>query len=363
MLKIFKMIFDDHDSNVRGKVIAAYGFLFILNIGGWAVALIVFRHNPALLGFCALAYAFGLRHAVDADHIAAIDSVTRKMMQEKKRPAMVGFFFSMGHALVLVIATAAIAFTAATINRRFAALNDTASVIGTVVSASFLFAMAAMNLTIARSVYSTFRSARRTGQYVEDDFDILLNKRGFMSRLLRPLFRLVTRSWQMLIVGFLFGLGFDTATEVSLLGMGAAEAVKGTSVWAIMMLPALFAAGMSFVDTTDGILMLGAYGWAFVKPIRKLYYNLTITVVSVVVAVVVGTVETLGLLANELNLTGSFWRAIGSASDRYFGVIGFLIIGIFVLSWVVSTVVYRLKRFDELEITIASLKPSVSSQS
>jgi high-affinity nickel-transport protein len=362
MLKTFKTIFDDHGTDVRSKVIAAYGFLLILNIGGWAVALIAFRHNTALLGFCMLAYAFGLRHAVDADHIAAIDSVTRKLMQEKKRPAMVGFFFSMGHSLVLVIATAAIALTAATINQRFAHVNDTAGVIGTVVSASFLFAMAAMNLTIARSVYLTFRAARQTGQYEDDDFDILLNKRGLMSRLLRPLFRLVTRSWQMLIVGFLFGLGFDTATEVSLLGMGGAEAVKGVSVWAIMMLPALFAAGMSFVDTTDGILMLGAYGWAFVKPIRKLYYNLTITVVSVIVAVVVGSVETLGLLANELNLTGSFWRIVGFASDRYFGVIGFLIIGIFILSWAVSTLVYRLKRFDELEIAISSMKPAVSSE-
>ncbi|MBW4034239.1 MAG: HoxN/HupN/NixA family nickel/cobalt transporter [Proteobacteria bacterium] len=352
MLRALKAVFDDRSDNIRGKIIASYAFLIALNIGAWASALLMFRHNTVLLGFSALAYAFGLRHAVDADHIAAIDSVTRKLMQDKQRPAMVGFFFSMGHSMVLVIATAAIALTAMTIDHRFTMLNSAAGIIGTLISAVFLFSMAAMNLVIARSVYATFRTARRTGRYADDDFDILLNKRGFMSRLLRPLFRLVTRSWQMLLVGLLFGLGFDTATEVSLLGMGGAEAVKGVSVWAIMMLPMLFAAGMSLVDTTDGILMLGAYGWAFVKPIRKLYYNLTITVVSVIVAVIVGSVETLGLIANEFSLHGLFWRTIGAANDRYFGMIGFLIIGIFVASWLVSTLVYRLKRLDEVEIAL-----------
>lgn len=354
MLRAFSAVLNGQSAHFRGKIITSYLFLLALNLGAWAAALIAFRHNTVLLGFSALAYAFGLRHAVDADHIAAIDSVTRKLMHEKKRPAMVGFFFSMGHSTVLMIATAAIALTAVTIDSKFKAFNDAAGIIGTAVSALFLFTMAAMNVVIARAVYLTFRQARRTGHLANDDFDILLNKRGLMSRILRPLFCLVTESWHMMLVGFLFGLGFDTATEVSLLSMGGVEAVKGVSVWTIMMLPVLFAAGMSLVDTTDGILMLGAYGWAFVKPVRKLYYNLTITVVSVIVAVVVGTVETLGLLSNELGLQGPLWRFVGAANDKYFGMIGFLIIGIFLASWLVSTLVYRLKRYDDLEISLDS---------
>lgn len=357
MRRVIKSLLNAQNRDIRGKVIVTYGFLIGLNVVAWVGALLAFRHNAALLGFSALAYAFGLRHAVDADHIAAIDTVTRKLMQDRQRPAMVGFFFSMGHSLVLMIATAAIALTAITIDTRFNSFNDTAGTIGTLVSASFLFAMATMNLIIARAVYVTFREARRTGRYVEADLDVLLNSRGIMARLLRPLFRLVGRSWQMLFVGFLFGLGFDTATEISMLGMAGAEAVKGVSVWTIMMLPVLFAAGMSLVDTTDGVLMLGAYGWAFVKPIRKLYYNLTITIVSAVVAVVIGTVETLGLLASELDLGGPFWRAVNAVNDRYFGLVGFLIIGIFLASWVVSTMVYRMRRYDELSIEQVEVRP------
>lgn len=231
-----------------------------------------------------------------------------------------------------------------------------AGIIGTIVSGTFLLAMAVMNLVIARSVYRTYRQVRDGGAYDDDSFNILLNNRGLIARLLRPLFRLVEQSWQMLPVGFLFGLGFDTVTEVSLLTVAATEAGKGMSVWSILAFPALFSAGMSLIDTTDGILMLGAYGWAFVKPIRKLYYNLTITIVSAAVALFIGGIETLGLIGGELNLQGWFWDRMNDLNNN-FGVLGYGIIGIFAVSWIISTVVYRVKRLDELELKPQSKEP------
>jgi high-affinity nickel-transport protein len=352
MLSLLKHIFNDGTANVRGKVVGIYAFLIAMNVGAWIWALVAFHDHPVLLGTALLAYSFGLRHAVDADHIAAIDNVTRKLMQENKRPIATGFFFSMGHSLVLLIGVAAIVITAATLEQRFNDFNDKAGIVGTVVSTTFLLLIAIMNLMIASSVYKTFKHVRAGGRYVDEDFDMLLNKRGMLARLFRPAFRLVEKSWHMAPLGFLFGLGFDTATEVTLLGIASTEAAHGMSLWPIMSFPLLFAAGMSLVDTTDGILMLGAYGWAFVKPIRKLYYNLTITLVSVVVALVVGGIEGLGLLQGELNLTGPFWDEIGTLNDN-FGYIGYAIIGIFIVSWLVSAIVYRLNRYDDLEIVQA----------
>jgi len=189
---------------------------------------------------------------------------------------------------------------------------------------------------------------RRGGAYVEEDLNHLLGQRGFLGRLFRPMFRLVSRSWHMYPLGFLFGLGFDTATEIALLGIAAAEASQGLPIWSIMVFPALFTAGMSLIDTTDGVLMLGAYGWAFNKPIRKLYYNLTITFVSVLVAVLIGGIEALGLVAGRLGLEGRFWTFIGTLNDN-FGSLGYLIIAIFIASWLISIAVYRLGRFDRLE--------------
>ena len=286
---------------------------------------------------------------MDADHIAAIDNVTRKLMQEEKWPVAVEFFFSIGHSLVLFIGTAVIAVTVMKIQDSFTSFNDFAGIVGTVLSGSFLLAMAVMNLVIASSVYRTYRHVRCGGVFNDDDLNILLNKRGFITRLLRPLFRLVDHSWHMLPVGFLFGLGFDTATEISLLTVAAAEAGKGLSVWSILAFPALFSAGMSLIDTTDGILMLGAYGWAFVKPIRKLYYNLTITIVSAIVALFIGGIETLGLIGGELKLRGSFWGLMNHLDDN-FSVLGYGIIAIFAAAWLISTVVYRAKRLDEVQV-------------
>jgi high-affinity nickel-transport protein len=343
-------LFNDQDAELGAKLIGIYGVLVAANILAWVWALIAFHEYPVLVGTAFLAYTFGLRHAVDADHIAAIDNVTRKLMQEGKRPVAVGLFFSLGHSTVVVLASVAIALTTSALEGRFEAFKVVGGVIGTLVSALFLFLVAGANFLILRSVYQTFQKVRRGGTFVEEDLNHLLAQRGLLARLFRPMFRLVSRSWHMYPLGFLFGLGFDTATEIGLLGIAAAEASKGLPIWSIMVFPALFTAGMSLIDTTDGVLMLGAYGWAFTKPIRKLYYNLTITFVSVLVAVLIGGIEALGLLADRLNLEGPFWALIGALNDN-FGSLGYLIIAIFAASWLVSIAIYRLGRLDRLEHT------------
>jgi len=347
-----KTIFGDDNKNLRAKVIGMYVFLAIVNIALWIVALVTFHNYPVLLGTAFLAYSFGLRHAVDADHIAAIDNVTRKLMQQGKQPVSVGFFFSIGHSTIVFGLSAAVALTAVAIKDQFDSIENFGNIVGTLISALFLLAIAIMNIVILRSVYQTFKRVKAGGVYDDEDLNLILAKRGFFGRLFRGLFNLVNHSWQMYPVGLLFGLGFDTATEVGLLGISAAEASKGLPIWSIMVFPALFTAGMSLIDTTDSILMLGAYGWAFAKPIRKLYYNITITSVSVLVALIVGGLETLGLIQGELNLSGPFWDQIASLNNN-FGVLGFVIIGIFVISWLISLLVYKLKRYDDIAVTIA----------
>jgi high-affinity nickel-transport protein len=333
---------------LRGKPLGICALLVLANLGAWLWALAAFHATPLLLGTALLAYSFGLRHAVDADHIAAIDNATRKLVQHGQRPLGVGFWFSLGHSTVVVLASAAIALAAAAFKDHLDIVKGWGGVIGTSVSVLFLFAIAAVNLAILAGVWRSFREVRAGRPLIEEDFNALLAGRGLIARLLRPLFRLVTRSWHMYPVGFLFGLGFDTATEVGLLGISAAEAARGLSTWSILVFPALFTAGMSLVDTADGILMVGAYGWALAKPIRKLYYNLTITFVSVLVAVLIGGIEALGLIGDQLELKGAFWDAVGALNDN-FGALGYAIVGLFVLSWIVSLAVYRLKGFDRLE--------------
>jgi high-affinity nickel-transport protein len=327
-------------ASLRRRIIALYVLLAIANAAAWAWAFYLFRAQPVLLGTALLAYGFGLRHAVDADHIAAIDNVTRKLMQQHQRPVSVGFYFALGHSTVVVLATAGIAVTATALATQLDTAKAIGAIVGTLVSTLFLFVIAAMNLAILAGIWRTFRHVRRGGTYNDQDFDLLLNSRGLLARLFRPAFRLVTRPSHMLPLGFLFGLGFDTATEIGLLGLSATQAAQGMSIWSIMVFPALFAAGMSLIDTTDGVLMLGAYNWAFIKPVRKLYYNLVITAVSVIVAVLIGGIEGLGLIGDEFGLTGTFWEGIGTLNDN-FNALGFAIIAIFILAWAVSVIVYR----------------------
>jgi high-affinity nickel-transport protein len=341
--------FSDRAGDLRGRVTGIYAVLIAANLGVWAWALYTFRDHPVLLGTALLAYSFGLRHAVDADHIAAIDNVTRKLMQEGKRPITVGFWFSLGHSTVVVLAALAIAVTTTGLASHFGALKDVGGIVGTSVSTLFLFVIAAMNIIILAGIWRTYRHVRAGGAYADEDFDLLLNSRGLLARLFRPAFGLVSKSWHMLPLGFLFGLGFDTATEVALLGISATQAGQGMSIWSIMVFPALFAAAMSLIDTTDGVLMLGAYNWAFVKPMRKLYYNLVITAVSVIVAVLVGGIEGLGLIGGQLGLDGWFWDAIGTLNDNFSG-IGFAIVGVFIFAWIGSVIFYRYARLDDFEV-------------
>ena len=333
----------------RRKIIVIVTALALANIAAWLWAFLAFHDSPVLLGTALLAYSFGLRHAVDADHIAAIDNVTRKLMQEGQRPASVGLFFSLGHSTVVVLATVAVAIGASYLQSD-ESFRDVGGVIGTSVSALFLFAIAITNLVILIGVYKTFRHVKNGGRFVEEDLDILLSQRGLLGRIFRPLFRFIRASWQMYPLGFLFGLGFDTATEIGLLGISAAQAADGLSPFALLIFPALFTAGMALVDTLDSVLMLGAYGWAFVKPIRKLYYNLTITAVSVLVALLIGSVEALGLIAEKLQLHGMFWDWILMLNDQL-GPLGYVIVGLFVVSWLISIAIYRLKGYDRLELS------------
>ncbi len=345
-----KTVFGDAADGLRGRVIAVYAILLAFNVLCWTWAGVAFRHYPVLLGTALLAYSFGLRHAVDADHIAAIDNVTRKLMQDGKRPVGVGFMFSLGHSTIVVIGSMAIAGTGVVLQHRLAALRALGSIVGTLVSVGFLFAIAIVNVIVLRSIYRVFVRVRRGERYVEEDSDMLLAGPGFLARIFRPMFRMIRSSWDMYPLGFLFGLGFDTATEIGVLGISAAEAARGLPFASILIFPLLFAAGMSLIDTTDNILMLGAYGWAFVKPIRKLYYNLTITSVSVIVAFVVGGIEGLGLLAQQFHLKGLVWEAMTKLNNN-FGTLGYLIVGLFAVSWIVSIAVYKWRRFEDLDVS------------
>jgi nickel/cobalt transporter (NiCoT) family protein len=340
-------VFDDGASDVRPKVIGLYTVLIAANVLAWVWTFAAFSGYPLLLATAAIAYGFGLRHAVDADHLAAIDNVARKLIQEGKRPLTVGFFFSLGHSTVVVAASLLIALTASSLQQRFPGLIEIGRVIGTSVPVLFLFAVALINVIVLAGVYRIFRRVRRGGAYAEGELNFLLAQRGLLGRLLRSLFRLISRSWHMYPLGLLFGLGFDTATEIGLLGISAAEASKGLSVWSTLVFPMLFTAGMSLVDTSDGVLMVGAYGWAFRNPVRKLYYNLTITSMSVVIAVVVGAIEALGLIADKLGLAGGIWD-IPNIAAGHSGALGYLIVGIFVATWLISFVVYRAVSCDKI---------------
>lgn len=348
MLLLLKRLFNDSAPDLKARLVSIYSLLLVLNVGAWLWALIAFWDKTALLGIALMVYGLGLRHAVDADHIAAIDNVTRKLMQMNQRPVSVGFFFAMGHSFIIIVVAAAVAATASLLSK-FQSFEDVGGTISTSISALFLLAIAAMNILIFVSVYKSYRRVRAGGVYVEEDLDILLNKRGFLARIFRPIFKLVTKSWHMFPVGFLFGLGFDTATEIAMFGVSVEQASKGIPLAAILVFPILFAAGMSLVDTTDGVMMLGAYDWAFVKPIRKLYYNMTITGVSVVVALFIGGVEALGLLGDQFGLKGRFWDVIGKLNDN-FNSLGFVIIGLFLVAWVVSYVIYKAKNLDDLDL-------------
>jgi len=349
---MLKQMFDHASGCLRGKMIGMYGLLIAGNSAAWLWALAEFHNRPVLLGLAVLSYSFGLRHAFDADHIAAIDNVTRKLMQQGRRPIAAGLFFSLGHSTVVVGLAVAIALGATALQGNFGVVRMIGATIGTSISALFLFVIAAVNFVVLVQVYRTFRSVRRGSQLAGADIETTLCQGGLLGRLLFPAFRMIERSWHMYPLGILFGLGFDTATEVGLLGISAAQAGQGLSIWIILVFPALFTAGISLLDTADSSIMVSAYGWAFVKPIRKLYYNLTVTFVSVMAALLIGGIEALGLSADKLALQGPFWRLL----DRLAGNLGFLgfgIVAFFIVSWIASFLFYWAKGYDRIETSAA----------
>lgn len=327
------------DPAFRRNLAFVYAVLAMLNIGGWAWALALFHDRPALLGVAVLVYGLGLRHAVDADHIAAIDNVTRKLLQEHQQPVAVGFWFAIGHSAVVILVTAAVIAAATNIDA-FEAYREVGGTFSTVVSAVFLLFVAAMNLMILVTILRTLKRVR-AGESVDDGaLNLMFAGRGPISRLFRPLFRCISRAWHMAPLGFLFGLSFDTATEVTLFGLSATQAGQGVPIEAALVFPVLFAAGMSLLDTTDGVMMVGAYRWAFVKPLRKLYYNMTITLMSIAVALFIGGVELSALAVRRLGLRGSL--ADGAlALNENFNALGFAIIGVFAGAWLVSFLIFR----------------------
>jgi high-affinity nickel-transport protein len=325
-----------------------------LHVIGWVTLVaVVVPHHYAIgektfgIGIGVTAYTLGMRHAFDADHIAAIDNTTRKLMGEGERPLSVGFWFSLGHSSVVfalaLLLSLGVKSLAGPVRDDGSRLHDLTGLIGTTVSGAFLYLIAAINLVVLAGIWKVFRQMR-AGRYDEAALEEQLNSRGLLNRLLGRVMASVTRPAQMYPLGLLFGLGFDTATEVALLVLAGSGAASGLPWYAILCLPVLFAAGMSLLDTVDGTFMNFAYGWAFSRPVRKVYYNLTVTGLSVAVALLIGTVELLGLLAEQLHLHGPFWDWIGALD---LNTLGFVIVGLFVVTWIAALVVWRTARVEE----------------
>jgi high-affinity nickel-transport protein len=328
---------------------AMIGFIVLLYVLGWGIFILAIlpQHFKLLgIGVAITAYTLGLRHAFDADHIAAIDNTTRKLMSEGKRPLSTGFWFSLGHSSVVFVLGICLTFAARAIISQVSNANSTVEtfggIIGTLVSGIFLYLIAILNLVVLVGIIKVFREMRR-GRYNDEELEAQLNARGLMFRFFGKLMKSIKSPWQMYPVGILFGLGFDTATEVALLAATAGAATAGLPWYAVLSLPILFAAGMATMDTADGSFMNFAYGWAFSKPVRKVYYNITITGLSVAVAMLIGTIEIFGLVAQELKLNGGFWSFMSSFNINE---AGFFIVGLFVLTWIVALAVWR---FGQIE--------------
>ena len=332
--------------NEKIKIATIFAVLITITAIGFSAAFVIGKIAVVLGGLGIVAYVFGLRHGVDADHIAAIDNTTRKLMQEGKRPTTVGMWFSLGHSTVVVALIIALILATRAVATNIPALQSTGAILGTLVSGSFLWIIGFINAVIVIGIYKIFQTLKQ-GKLNQEELDNLLENRGFMNRFFRPLFRVISKPWHIYPVGVLFGLGFDTASEVALIAISVGIGVSTSiPIYYILILPLLFTCGMVTVDTADGVAMRVAYGWAFLNPIRKIYYNLTVTVISVLVAWAIGTIELLQVLSSELNLSGIFWSWLNAIN---FEMIGFGIIGIFIFSWLASFGYWRYKKYDKLE--------------
>jgi high-affinity nickel-transport protein len=337
-----------------GRLGVMLALIVALHLIGWATLLLIVE--PARLsvggkafgiGVGLTAYALGLRHAFDADHIAAIDNTTRKLMSDGQRPLAVGFFFSLGHSTVVFGLAMLLAIGAKAIvgpvEDDSSTLHHYTGLIGTSVSGVFLYLIAILNLVVLAGILRVFLRLRR-GEYDESELEQHLDNRGFLNRFLGRFTHSITKSWHMYPIGLLFGLGFDTATEIALLVLAGTSAAAGLPWYAILCLPVLFTAGMCLLDTIDGSFMNFAYGWAFSNPVRKIYYNITITGLSVVVALLIGSIELLDLFAGQLGWRGPFWDWLGGLD---LNTVGFLVVGLFVSTWAVALLVWRYGRIEE----------------
>jgi nickel/cobalt transporter (NiCoT) family protein len=345
MTALFRQSFDKGE---RSRLAAFFSGVGVLHIAGWGLLLAYGVGHPTILALGGLAYTFGLRHAFDADHIAAIDNTTRKLLQDGRKPVGVGFFFSLGHSTVVFLIAVALGLTVKWIVDGVVgdggALRSIGGMVGTLVSGGFLVVIGILNLVILLDIIRVYRRMKG-GEYDRDSLEHELTAGGFMTKIFGRLFRVINHSWQMYPIGFLFGLGFDTASEVAFLAISAGAAANGLPFAVVIALPLIFAAGMSLMDTADGAFMAKAYSWAFASPIRKVFYNLTMTSLSVFVALFVGLAELMQILIRVLNLRGGIFDAVG-ASD-FVGRAGFFIVAAFVLAWVAALVIYKARRIDE----------------
>ncbi len=326
------------------KVVALFAGILAVTLFGYFASFEIGRVAIVLAGMGLVSYILGLRHGVDADHIAAIDNTTRKLMHENKRPLTVGTWFSLGHSTIVVGLIVAFVFAARAVSSSVPTLQAEGNVIGTLVSGGFLWILGLVNAIIVLGIYQIFKQMRE-GKLDQSQLDSLMEKRGFMNRFFHRLFKVVNEPWQIYPIGVLFGLGFDTATEVALIAISVGVGVSAqVPLYYILVLPLMFTCGMVHIDTTDGVVMRMAYGWAFLNPLRKVYYNLTVTIISVMVAWMIGSIELLQVLSTELNLGGGFWAWLNGLD---FETMGYGIIAVFAVSWIASVVYWKVNRFEQ----------------
>jgi high-affinity nickel-transport protein len=328
----------------KTKIVIVYALIGTATVVGLVASTIVGKLSILLAGLGVITYTFGLRHGVDADHIAAIDNTTRKLIQDDQRPFTVGMWFSLGHSTIVIALIMGLVVATRTIIGHIPALESGGAILGSMVSGVFLWLIGLVNLVIVFGIYRVFKEMKK-GKMNQGELDNLLENRGFLNRYFRPLFKIVKKPWQIYPIGVLFGLGFDTASEVALIAISVGVGVSSSiPVWMILVLPFMFTCGMVLVDTTDGVTMRLAYGWAFLNPLRKIYYNLTVTVISVLVALAIGSAELIQVVAAELNLTGSIWNWLNNLD---FETLGYGIIVIFLVTWIISVGLWKYKRYDE----------------
>jgi high-affinity nickel-transport protein len=348
MASMAALLRQSFDEGERRRLAAFFSGVGLLHVAGWGLLLFYGVGHPTILALGGLAYTFGLRHAFDADHISAIDNTTRKLLQDGRKPVGVGFFFSLGHSTVVFLIAVALGLTVKWIVDGVVsdggALRSIGGMVGTLVSGGFLVVIGILNLVILLDIIRVYRRMKG-GEYDRDSLEHELIAGGFMTRIFGRLFRVIDHSWQMYPIGFLFGLGFDTASEVAFLAISAGAAANGLPFAVVIALPLIFAAGMSLMDTADGAFMAKAYSWAFASPIRKVFYNLTMTSLSVFVALFIGVAELMQILIRMLDLKGGVFDAM-RGSD-FVGRAGFFIVAAFVLSWAAALVIYKVRRIDD----------------